>query len=156
MDQNLHKDLRCILSEALEQAKDKRKISPFMELFFKQQMDYLTEHPNKVKYHPMIIKFCLGLQATSPAAYDQLRLNIDGNGVRVLPSQGTLRDYRHYITPQWGFNNGIVSELENTPIDFGFLYLGNVDLNCATLPKVDKLASYVMVFLIKSVMNPLA
>ena len=95
MDQNLHKDLRCILSEALEQANDKRKISPFMELFLKQQMDYLTEHPNKVKYHPMIIKFCLGLQATSPAAYDQLRLSKDGNGVLVPSSQRTLRDYLH-------------------------------------------------------------
>ena len=104
----------------------------------------------------------------------------------VLPSQRTLRDYRHYITPQRGFSDGIVSELENTTRNFsrlekfvvlsfdemkiqddlvwdknigelvGFLDLGDVDLNCATLPKVDKLASYVMVFLIKSVMNPLA
>ena len=84
-----------------------------MELFLKHKMDYLTEHHNKVKYHPMIIKFCLGLQATSPASDDQLRLNKDGNGVLVLPSQRTLRDYRHYITPQRGFNDGIVNELEN-------------------------------------------
>ena len=31
----------------------------------------------------------------------------------------------------------------------GFLDLGDVDLNCATLPKVDNLVSCVMVFLIK-------
>ena len=97
-----------------------------------------------------------------------------------------MRDYRHYITPQRGFNDGIVSELENTTRNFsplekcvtlsfdemkiqddlvwdkntgefvGFLDLGDVDLNCVTFPKVDKLASYVMVFLIKSAMNPLA
>ena len=83
------------ISETLDQAKDKRKVSPFME-----QIDYLSEHPNKVKYHPMIIKFYLRHQATSPAAYKQLLLNKDENGVLVLPSQRTLRDYIHYVTPQ--------------------------------------------------------
>ena len=47
VDQNLHNDLQSILSETLEKAKNQRKISPFMELFLKHQMDYLTEHPTQ-------------------------------------------------------------------------------------------------------------
>ena len=51
---------------------------------------YLTQDPEKVQYHPMIIKFCLGLHAKSAAAYEQLRLDKNGTGVLVLPSQRTL------------------------------------------------------------------
>ena len=60
----------------------------------------------------MIIKFCLGGYAISPAAYEQLRLNEkEGSGVLSLPSQWALRDYRNYIRPTQGFNPQVVSEL---------------------------------------------
>ena len=87
-------------------------ISPFMKLFWQEQLKYINSSPKQVRYHPMVIKYCLGIYAKSPAAYEQLRLNQkEGSGVLVLPSQRTLRDYRNYIRPQRGFNDEIISEL---------------------------------------------
>ena len=36
----------------------------------------------------------------------------------------------------------------------GFVDLGDVDVNCATLQKVDELATRVLVFMIRSIVNP--
>ena len=38
----------------------------------------------------------------------------------------------------------------------GYVDLGDTDLNYATLNKVDKLATHVLVFLVKSIVNPLS
>ena len=71
-----------------------------MKLFWGKQMKFINSSPSQLRYHPMIIKFCLGLYAKSPAAYEQLRLNEkEGTGVMILRSQRTLRDYRNYIRP---------------------------------------------------------
>ena len=69
----------------------------------------------------MIIKYCLSLQAKSPAAYEQLRLQKDGTGVLVLPSKRTLRDYRNYIRPQRGFNGQLIKELTQQTSEFSSL-----------------------------------
>ena len=45
---------------------------------------------------------------------------------------------------------------KNTGELIGFVDLGDIDLNYATLQKSDNLASHVLVFLIKSVLNPLS
>ena len=164
-----------------------RNVSPFMKLFWEEQLKYIKSSPNEVKYHPMIIKYCLGIYAKSPAAYEQLRYNEkEGSGVLVLPSQRTLRDYKNYIRPQRGFNDNVINELAIKTKEFtaaekfvilcfdemkiqddlvwdkhtgeliGFVDLGDIDLNYATLNKVDKIASHVLVFLVKSVINPLS
>ena len=36
-----------------------RKILPFMRLFWEEQPKYLQSSPNNVKYHLMIIRYCL-------------------------------------------------------------------------------------------------
>ena len=64
---DLHTDLQDIFNNC-----DKRKISPFMKLFWEEQ---LKKSASQVRYHPMIIKFCLALYAKSPAACDHLRFN---------------------------------------------------------------------------------
>ena len=67
---------------------------------------------SQVRYHPMIIKFCLALYAKSPAAYDHHRFNEkEGTGCIILPSKRTLRDYRNYFHPKTGFNKDIVKDL---------------------------------------------
>ena len=148
-------------------------------------MKYQKELHKQTRYHPMIIKFCLGIQATSPAAYEQLRFDQNGNGVLVLPSKITLRDYRNYISPKRRFNSEVINQLQEknkefsaaerfTVISFdemkiqndlvwdkntgeliGFLDLGDVDLNNSAIKNVDKLASHVLVIMIRSVMNPM-
>ena len=110
----------------------------------------------------------------------------EGTGVLVLPSQRTLRDYRNYIRPQQGFNPQIVKELSTKTKEFsdaekyvvilfdemkiqedlvwdkstgqliGFVNLGDEDLNASVFKNVDKLATHILVFLVKSIKNPLS
>ena len=104
---DLHNDLQDIFNNC-----DKRKISPFMKLFWEEQLKSINMSASQVRYHPMIIKFCLALYAKSPAAYDHLRFNEkEGTGCLILPSKRTLRDYTNYIHPKTGFNGDIVKDL---------------------------------------------
>ena len=110
----------------------------------------------------------------------------DGSGILVLPSQRTLRNYRNYIKPQTGFDPKIVADLTKRTRNFsdperfvsividemkvqedlvwdrstgkliGFLDLGDTAINDSTISDETKLATHVMVFLVKSIMNPLS
>ena len=54
-------------------------------LFGKQK--YLFSSKTGVRYHPMIIRYCLGLAAKSPAVYDEIRYDEKTNsGFVILPS----------------------------------------------------------------------
>ena len=107
-----------------------------------------------------------------------------GTGFVVLPSQRRLRDYKNYIRPKQGFNHEIINELKNKIKHFsdierfmvilfdemkiqenlvwskhtgdliGFVDLGDVNLNYATLQETNAIASHVLVFLLRSVVNP--
>ena len=118
---HLHDDLQNIIHELFENCDVRRNISPFMKLFLQEQIKYITESPEQVRYHPMIIKFCLGIHAKSPAAHEQLRLSKDGTGVLIMPSQRTLRDYKNYIRPTRGFNHLIAKELAEKTKNFSSL-----------------------------------
>ena len=56
--------------------------------------------PTNVRYHPMLIRYCLSLAAKSNSTYQELR----NSGILVLPSTRPLRDYRNFIKPQTGFS----------------------------------------------------
>ena len=105
-------------------------------------------------------------------------------GFLVLPSRRRLRDYKNYIHPTSGFNNEIIAELTRTVENFseqekycvllmdemkiqenlvwdkhtgdliGYVNLGDFQLNFATLKKSDDIASHVLVFLLRSIVNP--
>ena len=107
-----------------------------------------------------------------------------GTGFLILPSRHRLRDYKNYIKPERGFNPNIMRELRHKIKDFsgkekfivllmdemkiqenlvwdkhngeltGYVDLGEIDLNYATLSKVTTVASHVLVFLIRSIVNP--
>ena len=109
-----------------------------------------------------------------------------GSGTLVLPSLRTLRDYKNYIRPQRGFNNVVVEDLRKKTMLFsdieryvcilldemkiqedhvldkhtgeliGFIDLGDTAINYATLSDVHELSTHVLVFLIKSIVNPLS
>lgn len=166
---------------------DRRKIPDFMKLFWEEQQKYLQESPSQVRYHPMIIKFCLSIAAKSSSSYKELRLDEKtGGGVLVLPSLRTLRDYKNYIKPRRGFNPQVVADLKhktqlfsnperyivicfdemkvqedlvwdkNTGELVGFVDLGDMNVNNAVLSQESQLATHILVFLIKSVVNPLS
>ena len=48
-------------------------ITPFMKLFWEQQKKLFCSSSKGVRYHPMIIRFCLSLAAKSPSCYEELR-----------------------------------------------------------------------------------
>ena len=104
----------------------------------------------------------------------------------ILPSLRTLRDYINYIRPKRGFNNEVVDELnkktelfseseryltilfdemkiqedpvwdKHTGELIGFVDLGDMKLNYATVKNISVLATHILVFLVKSVVNPLS
>ena len=112
--------------------------------------------------------------------------NKTGTGVLVLPSLRTLRNYKNYIRPTRGFNPDIVNELAKKTASFseteryvtilfdemkiqenlvwdkhsdeliGFVDLGDINVNFATLKNTQTLATHVLVFFVKSVVNPLS
>ena len=60
----------------------------------------------------MIIQYCLGLAAKSPAFYDEIRFDEKTNsGFAVLPSRRHLCDYKNYIRRKQGFNKDLIQEL---------------------------------------------
>ena len=109
-----------------------------------------------------------------------------GSGVLILPSSRTLRDYKNYIRPTRGFNPDVITDLAKKNKNFmpherfvtilidemkiqedliwdkysgeliGFLDLGDCDINAATLVKPTELATHVLVFMVKSIVNPLS
>ena len=88
-------------------------VPPFVKLFWEEQQKYLSSSSSSsIRYHPMIIKYCLSLAAKSSSACSDLRYySRTGSGVLILPSLRTLRDYKNYIRPKRGFNNEVVDEL---------------------------------------------
>ena len=179
VDSNLNNDLVSIMSDA-----DPSKVSPFMKFFWEEQQKYLKSSSTGVRYHPMIIRYCLSLASKSASAYDDIRYDEKtGTGFLILPSRRRLRDYKNYIRPERGFNENIIDELKHKVKDFsdaekfivllfdemkiqenlvwdkhsgeliGYVDLGDPSLNYATLEKVDEIASHVLVFMIRSVIN---
>ena len=73
----------------------------FQRLFWDQQ--YEAAQHNKacsMKWHPLMIKWCLYLRYKSSGAYEFLR----ESGCITLPSQRTLRDYTHVVKKSRGFS----------------------------------------------------
>ena len=167
-------DIEKIISE-------NSNVSPFMKMFWEEQNKLQCSSPHGVKYHPMLIRFCLSLYAKSARAYDELR----SSNVLTLPRQRTLRDYRNAIKPQAGFNPEVIQQLCDTTNDLagyqryvvismdemkikdnlvydksseeliGFVDLGDPILNYGSFEDTTKLATSVLVFYIRRVASKL-
>ena len=180
VSENLGEDLTSIMAGA-----DQRNIPPFMKFFWEEQQKYIKCSSRGIRYHPMIIRFCLSLASKSSSAYDDIRYDEkSGTGILILPSRRRLRDYKNYIRPERGFNKNIINELKNKTKNFsdnekffvilmdemkiqsnlvwdkhageliGYVDLGDTELNYATLEKTDNIATHILTFLIRSIVNP--
>ena len=91
-----------------------------MKLFWEEQQKYISSSsPTSIRYHPMIIKFCLNLAAKSLSTYkDQQYYSTTRTGILVLPSLRTLRDYKNYIRTTRMFNPEIIDELAKKTVSF--------------------------------------
>ena len=153
----------------------KEDVTPFMQLFWEEQKRLAKGSKHAIRYHPMIIRFCISLASKSSSAYDELR----STGVLTLPSRRTLRDYTNYIKPSAGFNKKVIEELIKQTAEFkgaerfvclafdeikieenlvfdkstgdlvGFVDLGGAELNYSTFENTQMLASHVMVFFVR-------
>lgn len=175
IDHALSNDFTTILGQSSD------KMTPFMRLFWQQQQKLFSSSPSGVRYHPMLIQFCLSLAAKSPSCYEELR----NSKVLVLPSQRRLRDYRNCIKPERGFQEEVVKELISMTSSYfdvqryvvlmfdemkvmanlvfdkvsgdliGYTDLGDPDVNFATLEKVDQIATHALAFLVRDVCTEL-
>lgn len=175
VDHQLSQDITSILG------KSEKNITPFMDLFWQQQKKLSTRSSTSVRYHPMIIRYCLSLATKSPACYEELRKS----KILVLPSQRTLKDYRNCIRPKAGFQEEVIEELKDLTNSYfdvqryivllfdemkimsnlvfdkvtgeliGYLDLGDPDINFGTLEKVDEIASHALVFFIRGICTEL-
>ena len=84
-----------------------------MKSFWKElQKRISSSSPASIRYHPIIITFCLNLAAKSSSAYKDLRYdNTKGTGVIALPSLRTLCYYKNCVRSKRGFNLEVIDEL---------------------------------------------
>lgn len=175
VDHQLSKGITSILGNS------NNSITPFMNLFWQEQKKLLSNNSTGVRYHPMVIRYCLSLAAKSPACYEELRKS----NILKLPSQRTLRDYRNSIRPKTGFQAEVVEELKvqahsyfdvqryvvllfdemkvmsNLVFDkvtaelIGYVDLGDPDINFGTLDKVNDIATHALAFFVRGICTEL-
>ena len=103
-----HNDLVNLMSKYNKQVHDTYAKDSFQRIFWEQQQKAASySEPKSMRWHPLIIKWCLYLQHLSSGAYETLRTS----SILKLPSQRTLRDYTHYIKSSCKFSNEIDNDL---------------------------------------------
>ena len=103
INNDLNNDFMQILASA------DTKITPFIKLFWEEKRRLFNGSSSGLRYHPMIVRFCLSLAAESPSCFEELR----NSGVLVLPSQRRLKDYRNAIKPKRGFQEEVIEVLKS-------------------------------------------
>ena len=83
-------------------------VGSFKHLFWEQQMQAARlSNLKQIRWHPVMIKWCLNLKLLSSSSYHVLRTT----GFIHLPSERTLRDYTHYVKARSGFQDDIDEDL---------------------------------------------
>lgn len=79
----------------------------FPRLFWEQQKQAAKRSPKGMRWHPLMVRWCLYLKHQSSKAYETLRKS----GCFVLPSQRTLRDYSNCVRANAGFSLEVDKQL---------------------------------------------
>jgi len=97
VDDTINKDLLTIMNRQTGMAEEEK----FSSIFWEQQLKAAKVKSAKgMRWHPAIIRWCLYLHHKSSSCYSTLR----NSGVISLPSERTLRDYRHSSPSTTGFS----------------------------------------------------
>ena len=76
-------------------------------IFWDQQQKYNSlKDKRQMRWHPLIIRFALNLKYSSTSAYHA----VQQSGLISLPSERTLFDYTHWMTPHSGVQLDFVEE----------------------------------------------
>ena len=107
VEESMSADLEQIIRENDHHIEAQYGKDTFMHLFWKQQKDALSRKNTKgMRWHPLMIRWCLYLRHQSSKAYDTLR-----DAGLFLPSQRTLRDYTYSTTSGTGFSSSVDHQL---------------------------------------------
>ena len=109
IDGAFHDDLFGIMQENNEEVKKKYPEGSFQRLFWEEQINAArVKNSRQIRWHPLIIRWCLNLKLLSSAAYHATRTA----GFIKLPSERTLRDYTHYFKSKVGFQLEVTRQLQ--------------------------------------------
>ena len=106
MNSELNSDLEEVVKQEDHNVMERYPKDSFLYLFWQQQKEALTKNPKGMRWHPMMIRWCLYLRHQSGKAYNLLC----ETGI-ALPSQRTLRDYTHCFEAATGFIKGADNQL---------------------------------------------
>ena len=108
VEKELEDDLTKIMEEKTDEILQKYPSDSFHHLFWNQQLEALrVRDKRQIRWHPMMIRWCLSLKLISSASYHALR----SSNLLVLPSERTLRDYTHFVKAKPGFQPEIDQQL---------------------------------------------
>lgn len=100
VDKSASEDLLAIMcanTNAIESTDNNR----FKTIFWEQQLKAKSCKSSRgMRWHPALIRWCLYLHHRSSGAYSTLR----NSELLALPSERTLRDYRHFAPSTVGFS----------------------------------------------------
>ena len=78
-------------------------------LLWNQQLEQASKKDSRtMRWHPLIIRWCLSIYLVSPAAYPQMASK--GNKFIVLPHVSTLKKYINYTEPTSDFNPDVIEQ----------------------------------------------
>ena len=110
VDEGMHRDITAIMKSESAKVASKYPANSFQHQFWEQQLKAAScKNARGMRWHPLMIRWCLYLRHKSSSAYETLR----DSGLIVLPSQRTLRDYTHHISARIGFSHEIDQQLMN-------------------------------------------
>ena len=101
LDSTISADLQAIMRKHTATALSSCAEDSFQTIFWQQQLKAASlQNSKNMRWHPLMVKWCLYLQYRSSGAYEALR----SSGVIKLPSGRTLRDYKHFAPAVTGFS----------------------------------------------------
>ena len=105
----INPDQNDIVGEIFHKQDPKLEEGTPMWLLWQQQMKQSSSNPKAMRWHPLIIRWCLSIYHISPAAYKQIASK--RNKFLALPHVNTLKKYLNYTTPTVGFNPDVLKKL---------------------------------------------
>ena len=108
VDESTHDDLVSIMKDNSDMVRSRYLENSFPFLFWQQQLQAASQtKASSMKWHPLMIRWCLYLRHISGKGYELLH----ESGCLNLPSSRTLRDYTYYNQTSIGFSAATDSEL---------------------------------------------
>ncbi len=80
-----------------------------LEVLLKDQATALNTPAKQMRWHPLVIQWCLKMYCKSRSAYEGMR----SSGALKLPSGRTLSDYKNFNSPQSGWQSKTIEHMKN-------------------------------------------